>query len=322
MSTASVNAPEPNKPTQTTENTVNLLEKVDNKPIEESLNVANTTDTTVGTNSALSYDLVNKENKTEELNQPVEEKKSSEETSGQEDVTTQKNKEIPEHDEQLEPETKKKKEDEEEENLGLDSGEGIIGTQLDEIHPRTARPSEQENKGPEEMPTLHQQISSTSTNNEQQQEGKEYYTIKVAVQKHNFFRVLRIPSDINLTKLHELIMNLLGWSDSHLHVFEDQTGRSFTDKIRNDKATEALDERGVLLRDVMAHERSTLNYTYDLASEWKMIITLQEKGASAEEQEFFCLSGRGGDLDEEEGTKSGKFNKTNVNKQLENFSAQ
>lgn len=149
-----------------------------------------------------------------------------------------------------------------------------------------------------------------------------FYELKIAITGHNFYRVVRMSSQTTLDKMHQLIMNLFKWSDSKPHKFLGH-GRTYGPKDESDLSI--LDEKGYQLSQLLIHEKASIKYNYDLEKQWEVQITLQDvlnEKPEDQTQDVVCLSGRGGEIDEQQETKTGKFSKTDVNTMLESFKIQ
>ena len=111
------------------------------------------------------------------------------------------------------------------------------------------------------------------------------YIIKIALEncRPPVWRNVVIPENITFGTLHEIIQNIYGWNDMHLHEF-----------VTDDKSTSIVsedDELEEIYSDFIYSEENTrvneflenhkwIRYTYDFGSEWRHKITLQKKDSS------------------------------------------
>ncbi|KAG2370864.1 hypothetical protein C9374_013775 [Naegleria lovaniensis] len=171
--------------------------------------------------------------------------------------------------------------------------------------------------------------SSSSSAKASPSTSNNFYEVKIALPAHKFHRVIRIPTlNTTLHHFHDIIMNAFSWSDCHLHKFQTHRG-TYSDTTMSEKGKE---ERKVRLDDVLNNEYRYMSYVYDFSSEWEIDIELKkiidentmrrgalELGLTVPEnlsQFIYCVDGRGGEIDEEEGDVSGKFNVKAANKGL------
>ena len=87
-------------------------------------------------------------------------------------------------------------------------------------------------------------------------------------------RMLAVPVDIRLDRLHELIQAAMGWTDSHLYEFRVRDiGWGIPDPDWNDNR---LDAREATLWEVMEDTGAkTLRYLYDFGDSWYHVIKIE-----------------------------------------------
>jgi len=90
------------------------------------------------------------------------------------------------------------------------------------------------------------------------------------------WRILRVPSQINLFKFHRIIQKSMGWADSHLHEF-----------ITNEKPYQKLSER-LILETVLSAKKAFL-YIYDMGDGWEHEITILGEAEGPEQS--VCTAG-------------------------------
>jgi len=81
-------------------------------------------------------------------------------------------------------------------------------------------------------------------------------------------RVLDVPAACTLPELHDLLQAGLGWTDSHLHVF-DGGDRHYGPASDDDWDDAQLDETGVTLKAL----GSPFTYLYDLGDGWEHAVS-------------------------------------------------
>lgn len=79
------------------------------------------------------------------------------------------------------------------------------------------------------------------------------------------WRLIEIADDQTLGHMHDAIQIAMGWTDSHLHVFEHTDGRRWVNPEVDEDADDD-DERSVTLAEVLGS--GALLYEYDLGDSW------------------------------------------------------
>ncbi len=90
------------------------------------------------------------------------------------------------------------------------------------------------------------------------------------------WRKLLVESSITLKKLHDILQDAMGWTDSHLHQFEvgDATYSIPYDDMFDEM--DFVDERRVKLNGVLPAARSSMNYLYDFGDSWRHKIKVSK----------------------------------------------
>ncbi len=79
------------------------------------------------------------------------------------------------------------------------------------------------------------------------------------------WRLVELDGARTLAEVHDALQIALGWTDSHLHLFEHPDGRRWSDQ-RFDLETEEDDERSVTLAEAI--DAGRLRYEYDFGDSW------------------------------------------------------
>lgn len=86
--------------------------------------------------------------------------------------------------------------------------------------------------------------------------------------------------DVTLEKLHELIQTAMGWTNSHLHLFEIANVRYTDPRFMMDDFDDfgALDYSGIRISDLVARHGSKLRmrYEYDFGDGWQHDVVLEK----------------------------------------------
>lgn len=123
--------------------------------------------------------------------------------------------------------------------------------------------------------------------------GGEVYQLKITlrgVSKPPVWRRVTVPAAATLDRLHDVIQQVMGWQDGHLHVFStpsEEYGMPGSD-------LGYADERRATLDEVLGRPGASMRYTYDFGDDWEHDIVLEKilppgLGTGAPS----CLAGKG-----------------------------
>ncbi len=120
----------------------------------------------------------------------------------------------------------------------------------------------------------------------------EIYQLKITLKgsKPPIWRRIQVPSNINLSKLHLVFQEAMGWCNAHLHVF--YIGGMQYGEPEPDQYSEINDEHTVKLNQVV-DEKAKFFYEYDFGDSWEHEIVV-EKSLSLEAgvQYPICVTGK------------------------------
>jgi hypothetical protein len=108
------------------------------------------------------------------------------------------------------------------------------------------------------------------------------YQLKVSLcdSEPEIWRRIIIAADANLGFLHAVLQIAMGWSNSHLHQFDDGENRYADPQNGEDDFFEddekSIDEFSVPLSDVLCTECDELGYLYDFGDSWEHVIVLEK----------------------------------------------
>jgi hypothetical protein len=86
---------------------------------------------------------------------------------------------------------------------------------------------------------------------------------------------LLVPADITLAKLHGVLQDAMGWTNSHLHCFEIE-GRCIGMVGVEEDHPELEDERRVRLASVLPKKGAKLVYRYDYGDDWEHVVEVDD----------------------------------------------
>ena len=104
--------------------------------------------------------------------------------------------------------------------------------------------------------------------------GARIYQLRVTLQdiRPPIWRRFLIPADIPLKRLHEVLQLVMGWTDSHLHLFESRGIRY----SRPQRDLEFADESKVTLDELLHKPKDKLTYEYDFGDSWTHDLVLEK----------------------------------------------
>ena len=100
------------------------------------------------------------------------------------------------------------------------------------------------------------------------------YELKVALKEIEppIWRVLQVPPRTNLLKLHRILQCAMGWTNSHLHLFEVD-GKLYGEP-NTESDFEILDSHKMTLEKIFTQGRTSFVYEYDLGDSWRHEVKL------------------------------------------------
>jgi len=104
----------------------------------------------------------------------------------------------------------------------------------------------------------------------------EIYDIKITLDGSHppIWRRFRVESDVSLAKLHRIVQCVVGWTDSHLHMFTIH-GVEYGMLDEDGDNGELLDERDFALGELISGGR--FQYHYDFGDEWEHVLEIEQK---------------------------------------------
>ena len=136
------------------------------------------------------------------------------------------------------------------------------------------------------------------------------YQIKVTLEgvRPAVWRRLLVPADISLAKMHIVLQKAMGWTGSHMHLF-DSNGVLYENKVSlfGDVADpDMLDEAKTRLSKVLECEKAVLRYEYDFGDGWSHRIVLEKILAPMGDLIVpLCVAGKGACPPEDSGGPPG-----------------
>ncbi len=105
------------------------------------------------------------------------------------------------------------------------------------------------------------------------------------------WRRLRVPSDVNLRKLHGIFQLAMGWTDSHLYEF-DAHGTHFREPDPDFGYDEVRPAQRTRLDQIAPEAGAEFAYVYDFGDDWRHNVVVEQVLPAEEGAQYpVCLSG-------------------------------
>ncbi len=103
----------------------------------------------------------------------------------------------------------------------------------------------------------------------------QYFQLKITLKhtKPPIWRRVLVAPEIKLSRLHDVLQIVMGWTNSHLHQFETPDGH-FTDPAFG--MEEAESSLKATLQSVLYRPKSSIRYEYDFGDGWDHQILLEK----------------------------------------------
>src|SRR4051794_27082501 len=104
------------------------------------------------------------------------------------------------------------------------------------------------------------------------------YELKVTLMDiaPSIWRRFRVPSNMKLCCLHSALQVIVGWTDSHLHMFQKDDVNWGVPDWDEFGDLELQDEKEVRVGDVLKAAGDSLRYTYDFGDDWVHEVVLEK----------------------------------------------
>jgi hypothetical protein len=105
--------------------------------------------------------------------------------------------------------------------------------------------------------------------------AKQIYQIQVVLTnaKPKIWRRLLVNSDTLLVDFHRIIQTTMGWTNSHLHLFNDGMTNYAPKEF---EVEESKNSRTIKLNTILKKEKSKILYEYDFGDSWNHDIILEK----------------------------------------------
>lgn len=104
------------------------------------------------------------------------------------------------------------------------------------------------------------------------------------------WRRVLVPERLSLSGLHDVIQEVMGWTDSHLHDFHWREERFGVPDPEFDEE-QVVDEGTVTLKALGLSVKDRLHYLYDFGDGWEHVLTVEKVLEAGKPQMPICLKG-------------------------------
>ena len=126
---------------------------------------------------------------------------------------------------------------------------------------------------------------------------RETCQLKISLQdvKPSIWRRFLVSSTMPLSKLNEVIQQVMGWANCHLHDFDVDGKRYGVPDPEFGIDDDLLDETGFLTYDLLKQEGDSLLYSYDYGDGWQHNLQLEKVLPYDPDQQLpYCTAGSRG----------------------------
>lgn len=120
---------------------------------------------------------------------------------------------------------------------------------------------------------------------------KQVFQLKITMveTKPIIWRRILVDSDTLLVDLHKIIQTTIGWSNAHLHIFNDGKNDYAPIELEVDNS---LDSNKVNLNKIFKKVEQSILYEYDFGDSWSHEVYLEKIIETEEEMQLpTCLDG-------------------------------
>ena len=103
------------------------------------------------------------------------------------------------------------------------------------------------------------------------------------------WRMLRVPHDATLHRLHQVLQVAMGWTNSHLYLFH--VGGKAYGEPSLEWQSDVQDSTSARLEEIVSEGTPSFLYEYDLGDSWMYEITLRRALEASAEERPGCTGG-------------------------------
>jgi Plasmid pRiA4b ORF-3-like protein len=105
------------------------------------------------------------------------------------------------------------------------------------------------------------------------------------------WRLVQVPDTLRLSRLHDAVQTVMGWTDSHLHRFEKDGKHWGVPEHDGDDGIEIIDESRTTIGAVLTTPGDSMLYVYDFGDNWRHNVTLEKILPASDLVRPVCIAG-------------------------------
>jgi hypothetical protein len=119
------------------------------------------------------------------------------------------------------------------------------------------------------------------------------YELRITLQdiRPPIWRLVQVPDTLCLSRLHDVLQTVTGWTDSHLHRFEKDGKHWGVPEHDEDDGIEIIDESRTTIGAVLTTPGDSMLYVYDFGDNWRHNVTLEKTLPAAGAVRPVCIAG-------------------------------
>ena len=104
------------------------------------------------------------------------------------------------------------------------------------------------------------------------------YELRITLQEIRppIWRLVQVPDTLRLSRLHDMLQTVIGWTDSHLDRFEKDGKHWGVPERDGDDSIEIIDESRTMIGDVLTTPGDSMLYVYDFGDNWRHNVELEK----------------------------------------------
>jgi len=119
------------------------------------------------------------------------------------------------------------------------------------------------------------------------------YELRITLQEIRppIWRLVQVPDSLRLSRLHDALQTVIGWTDSHLHRFEKDGKHWGVPEPDGDDDIEIVDESRTTIGAVLTTPGDSMLYVYDFGDNWRHNVELEKILPASGLVRPICLAG-------------------------------
>ena len=107
------------------------------------------------------------------------------------------------------------------------------------------------------------------------------YRLKVSLRgsRPSIWRRVEVDATVTLSRLHQILQIVMGWTDGHLHQF--RRGSTYYGQADPEFGMDRENERRVRLHEVLRKPKDRMVYEYDFGDGWEHDMVLEASNSAA-----------------------------------------